>query len=45
MYIACGFRETGRHPREGDPSQTVVEYAMPLHGFALTPRKEVPKKI
>lgn len=26
MYTACGFQETGRHPWDGDPSQTVVEY-------------------
>ena len=26
MYIACGFRETGRHSWDGDSSQTVIEY-------------------
>ena len=30
MYIACGFRETGRRPWPGDPSQAVIEYAMDL---------------
>lgn len=30
MYIACGFRETGRHPWDGDPSQTVIEYEKQL---------------
>lgn len=26
MYTACGFQETGRHPWDGDQSQTVIEY-------------------
>lgn len=26
MYVACGFRETGRRLWEGNPSQTVVYY-------------------
>ena len=26
MYTACGFRETGRHPWDGDPSQNVITY-------------------
>jgi len=26
MYASCGFRETTRHPRDGSPSQTVIEY-------------------
>ena len=30
MYTACGFRETGRHPWEGDPSHDVIEYEMRL---------------
>ncbi len=30
MYTACGFRETGRRPWEGDPSQRVIEYEMRL---------------
>lgn len=30
MYVACGFRETGRHPWERDPSQDLIEYEMEL---------------
>jgi len=30
MYTACGFRETGRRPWEGDPSRNVIEYEMKL---------------
>lgn len=30
MYASCGFRETGRHPWDGDPSQTVIEYEVEL---------------
>ena len=30
MYTACGFREIGRHPWEGDPSHDVIEYEMRL---------------
>jgi len=30
MYIACGFREAGRHPWDGDPSGNVIEYEMRL---------------
>jgi len=30
MYTACGFREPGRRPWEGDPSQNVIEYEMRL---------------
>ena len=32
MYTACGFREIGRHPGDGDPSQNVIEYEMRLRG-------------
>ena len=30
MYIACGFREVGRHPWHSDPSQSVIEYELKL---------------
>ena len=30
MYTACGFRETGRRPWDGDASQNVIEYEMKL---------------
>jgi GNAT superfamily N-acetyltransferase len=30
MYLACGFRETGRHPWDGDPSQDMIDYEMEL---------------
>ena len=30
MYTACGFRETGRRPWEGDPSQNMIDYEMKL---------------
>ena len=37
MYLACGFRETGRHTWGGDPSQTVIEYEMRLDNQASQP--------
>ena len=30
MYTACGFRETGRRPWDGDASRNVIEYEMKL---------------
>jgi len=30
MYTACGFRETGHRPWDGDASRNVIEYEMKL---------------
>jgi hypothetical protein len=30
MYVACGFRETGRHLRDGDPPVNVIDYQIDL---------------
>ncbi|MFP3898305.1 MAG: N-acetyltransferase family protein [Dehalococcoidia bacterium] len=30
MYAACGFREAGRRPWHGDPSQNTIEYELTL---------------
>ncbi|MFU8796753.1 MAG: GNAT family N-acetyltransferase [Dehalococcoidia bacterium] len=30
MYSACGFREVGRSPWHGDPSQNMIEYELQL---------------
>jgi GNAT superfamily N-acetyltransferase len=35
MYTACGFRETARHPWDGDPSQTVIEYEKRLDNKSI----------
>lgn len=35
MYVACGFRESGRHPWQGDRSQNVIEYEMRLDNELL----------
>jgi hypothetical protein len=37
MYAACGFRETGRHPWDADPSQSVIEYEVALAGRRSRP--------
>lgn len=39
MYTACGFREIGRHPWGGDPSQNVIEYEMRLDNNGLVPTR------
>jgi GNAT superfamily N-acetyltransferase len=35
MYAACGFRETARHPWDGDPSQVVIEYEKRLDNKSI----------
>ena len=37
MYAACGFRETGRRPWDGDRSQDMIEYEIELDNNAPQP--------
>lgn len=36
MYVACGFRETSRHPWDVDPLHDVIEYEVRLENHGLS---------